>query len=205
MNVQFTSTIYSINELLAAGYKLELMPEWRTNEGWTINYTEHDVPGKVGLIITRDWAYALIVGNVVDGVFVNVEEEASGEYELEYFYKQFENYRTRVVTMVTPHGDETEITRDRRKAIDNSILTNAWQTLPNNVTHEEKMYFEGARVVCDIRRKHGGNGVVSVKCQSGKYFYVQFEKNEVRAFNTKGYTRETILQQIGGILDTVLR
>lgn len=206
MHSQFPAAVSSINILMAAGFKLPLLPEWRTNSGWTIKFTDVDVVGKVGLVMSRGYDYALLVGVIQDGIFIETEEEASNEHTLDMFYEQFDNYLTRVVAMFKPHGDETELTREKLRQIQNDIIEGAWGSVsPYYIEHNEKLYLEGRRVTAEIRRKPGGNGVISVTHDSGDYFYIQFEQGNVRAFNTKGYTREFVLTHLGGILDTIPR
>lgn len=205
MHVSHPLTVKRINQLMLAGYVLPNMPEWRTNQGWTMNVSTHDIPGKIGFICTHGFKYGLLVGDLVDGLLINIEVEFSGDSNdtdlIDYFYQQLGIYLDRVVALFKPSGTQTEITREVIKQLDNSILQTAWANMPKGaIEHTVKLYLDNRPSVLTIKRKCNGNGVITVEALKNNFFYIQFEKGLVVSFNAKGFTRGYVMSELGNIL-----
>lgn len=200
MNHFIISAGQQINRLMASGYDLAKLPEFTTNSGWMLQYTDSDVPGKVGFVLSKGYSYALLVGVMKDNMLIDLEEESSFNEQFEYFYDQLELYIDRIVMSVLPHHPETEITREQQKLFQNSILEKAWAFAKHHLDEDSKIRIDGNNYDLEVIKKHHGNGRIAVSNRDGQYFYIQFEKHKVMSFNVKGFTREFVLKHVVGIL-----
>lgn len=200
MSPDFQNAVRGLNRLMATGYDLSKLPDFRTNAGWKLTYSDSDVPGKVGLVLSKDLDYALIVGRIEGNIFIDAEEEASDDTWFTYFYSQLEVFLSRTLAIVPAHRDGTELTWEQLRQIENDMLSTAWQRLPYRVDINKKIFFHGSAHGLEVRRNHRGNGVINVEHHDGNHFFIQFENNKVRAFKVKGFARNFVMSKINELI-----
>lgn len=199
---QIIATLF-INQLLNAGYKLDKLPTpFTTNDGWVIDYTDADVPGKVGLVMNKGTMYALIVGDLVNDVFINTEVEAYNGEVLEKFYNQLGIFCGRVLAYAEPHADEPVRSKEEARAVHNWVLEAAFAQC--GIVEAERQIKIGEHwYYAEVSRKPKGNGVITVHGREG-YYYIQFVNGKVQSFNTRKFIRGAVVQNITDVINHVL-
>lgn len=200
MHPMFCATVKAVNKLMEVGYDLSKLPDFTTNAGWKLTYSVHDVPNKVGLILTKDFDYVLLVGRIEGNILVDVEEEASDDSWLNYFYAQIEVYINKTLMHVPKVKPGVVHTWVELKEIENGMLANMWRKLPRRVDIHQKIFIHGTVHELEVHRSWKGNGVINVTHRDGNHFYVQFECDQVRSFKTRGFTRSFALSKMGELI-----
>lgn len=200
MHLKQLYTIRRLNRLLLNGYDLNHLPGFTTNDGYKLDYTDSDVPGKVGLVLTKGYDYALLVGDLVDGVLLNVITESNTPAMLDVFHKQMDIFINRVREKVPPYKLEYAVAAEKHRLANNNMLENAFAT-KGVVDRSYQLTAESHLFTMEFRRDRQGNGLLAGKAKNGVYFYVQFSRGMVTSFNSNGIPRKYIVDNFFALVE----
>lgn len=191
MHHKLLATTRRLNGLLLNGYTLNTLPEFTTNQGLKLTFTDSDVPGKVGLVLTAGFEYALLVGTLFNGVLINVIEESSCPKMMALFYTQLNIFIDRVKLKVLPYLLDVKVTAEIHRLANNNMLENAYASI-GQIDETYTVVMDDLTYVVECRRNKLGNGVVSGKA-GRNYFYVQYSRDLITSFNSSGISRKSVI------------